>query len=98
MELSPEVVDNPSGLWTSGWQPLAGLWINLWIKGVKPVDKPVDKPVENCGLWISRDLSTTCPQVSKTYPQFSPQAKWSVFGLDKNDLAGYPHIHSPYYY
>jgi hypothetical protein len=81
-----------------GGNRLRGLWINLWIKGVKPVDKPVDKPVENSGLWLIRALSTTCPQGSKTYPQFSPQVKWRVFGLDRNDLAGYPHIHSPYYY
>jgi hypothetical protein len=30
-----------------------GLWINLWIRGSKPVDKVVDKIVDKSGLWIS---------------------------------------------
>jgi hypothetical protein len=74
------------------------LWINLWITGVKSVEKPVDKPVDNSGLWITRHLSTICPQAAATYPQFFPQAGMQVFGLGKEDFGGYPHIHSPYYY
>jgi hypothetical protein len=54
--------------------------------------------VDNPELWITRHLSTTCPQESGTYPQFSPQARLRVFGLGKEDSGGYPHIHSPYYY
>jgi hypothetical protein len=75
-----------------------GLWINLWITGVKSVDKPVDNSVENSFLWISRDLSTFRPQEIATYPQFCPQPGGRVFGLSKANLPGYPHIHSPYYY
>jgi hypothetical protein len=51
-----------------------GLWIKLWIRGVKTVDKAVDKIVDNSTLWISRDLSTICPQEIAGYPQFYPQA------------------------
>ena len=36
----------------------AGLWIKLWIRGVKSVDKVVDNSVDNPGLWITRELST----------------------------------------
>jgi hypothetical protein len=54
--------------------------------------------VDNLGLWITRHLSTIYPQESGTYPQFCPQARWRVFGLGKEDLVGYPHIHRPYYY
>jgi hypothetical protein len=74
------------------------LWINLWITGAKSVDKPVDRTVDNFRLWISGELSTICPQDRGTYPQFSPQARRRAFGLGKEDLAGYPHIHRPYYY
>src|SRR3990170_6042228 len=75
-----------------------GLWINLWITGVKSVDKPVEKTVDNFRLWITRHLSTIYPQVRGTYPQFSPQARGRVFGLGKEDFGGYPHFHRPYYY
>jgi hypothetical protein len=51
-----------------------GLWIKLWIRGVKTVDKAVDKIVDNSTLWISRELSTTYPQKIAGYPQFYPQA------------------------
>jgi hypothetical protein len=74
------------------------LWINLWIRGVESVDKPVENSVENSTLWISRDLSTVCPQELATYPQFCPQPRGWVFGLSKADFGGYPHIHRPYYY
>jgi hypothetical protein len=73
-----------------------GLWINLWIRGVKSVDKPVENSVEDPCLWINGDLSTICPQGSSTYPQFYPQPQGRVFGLSKVDFAGYPHIHRPY--
>ena len=62
------------------------------------MDKLVDNPVENSSLWISRDLSTFRPQGSATYPQVRPQPRGRVFGLGKIEMAGYPHIHSPYYY
>jgi flavodoxin len=74
------------------------LWINLWIRGVKPVDKSVDKIVDNSSLWITRHLSTICPQENAGYPQFLPQARLAVIGLGKTDFGGYPHIHRPYYY
>jgi hypothetical protein len=77
---------------------VAGLWINLWITGVESVDKPVERTVDNLGLWITDELSTIYPQESVTYPQSCPQAWWRVLGLGKEDLAGYPHIHRPYYY
>jgi hypothetical protein len=51
-----------------------GLWIKLWIRGVKTVDKAVDKIVDNSTLWITRDLSTIRPQEIAGYPQFYPQA------------------------
>jgi hypothetical protein len=75
-----------------------GLWINLWITGVKSVGKPVDNSVENSVLWINHDLSTFRPQEIATYPQFCPQPGGRVLGLSKANFAGYPHIHSPYYY
>jgi hypothetical protein len=62
------------------------------------VDKPVERTVDNFSLWITRHLSTIYPQESGTYPQFCPQARRQVFGLGKEDLVGYPHIHRPYYY
>ena len=73
------------------------LWINLWIRGVKTVDKVVDKNVDNSGLWITRGLSTICPQEILGYPHFYPQAGGQVFGLGMVDFSGYPHIHRPYY-
>jgi hypothetical protein len=75
-----------------------GLWINLWIRGVKPVDKPVDNFVDNSDLWISPELSTICPQETVGYPHFCPQAGRWIFGLGKVLFGGYPHIHRPYYY
>jgi hypothetical protein len=74
------------------------LWTNLWIRGVKSVDKPVDRIVENLILWITRELSTSYPQGSASYPQICPQPRRQVFGLGKRDSSSYPHIHSPYYY
>ena len=100
--LSTEPVDKCSTLWINC--PVVGrwgagrLWINLWIRGVQPVDKPVDISVDNPNLWITRELSTTRPQVGASYPQFCPQPRGEVFGLGKVDFATYPHIHSPYYY
>jgi hypothetical protein len=76
----------------------SGLWITLWIRGVEAVDKPVDNFVDNSGLWITRDLSTICPQENGGYPHFCPQAARRLFGLGKVDFGGYPHIHRPYYY
>jgi hypothetical protein len=74
------------------------LWINLWIRGVKAVDNFVDNFVDNSGLWITRNLSTICPQETGGYPHFCPQdARWFV-GLGKALCGGYPHIHRPYYY
>jgi hypothetical protein len=93
--LSTDPVDKLAVLWTN---LCGGLWIKLWIRGVKSVDKAVDNSVENSGLWISRDLSTIYPQVAATYPQFCPQRRGEVFGSSKADFAGYPHIHRPYYY
>jgi hypothetical protein len=49
------------------------LGITLWITGVKSVDKIVDNFVDNSDLWISRELSTICPQENGTYPHFCPQ-------------------------
>jgi hypothetical protein len=101
-DLSTKRVDKWLALWTvfgslegNGGR---GLWINLWIRGVKSVDKPVENSVENSSLWISRDLSTFYPQEAATYPHFCPQPRGRFFGLGKGDRAGYPHIHSPYYY
>jgi hypothetical protein len=88
-------VDNSGGL--EGPRG-AGLWIKLWIRGVKSVDKVVDNSVDNPGLWITRELSTIHPQESGTYPQIRPQARGRFFGLGKTELAGCPHIHRPYYY
>jgi hypothetical protein len=96
--LSAEVVDNSSVMGKSRCHLRTGLWINLWITGVKNVEEAVEKTVENPSLWINGELSTIRPQGSATYPQFSPQARWWVFGLSRKDPAGYPHIHSPYYY
>jgi hypothetical protein len=80
------------------WAGDRELWINLWIRGVKSVDKPVENSVENSSLWISGHLSTFCPQEVAAYPQIYPQSRVGVFGLSKAGFAGYPHIHSPYYY
>jgi hypothetical protein len=80
------------------WAGDRELWINLWIRGVKSVDKPVENSVENSSLWISGHLSTICPQEVAAYPQIYPQSRVGVFGLSKAGFAGYPHIHSPYYY
>jgi hypothetical protein len=93
-------INPPSCGQFSGWRRVArrGLWINLWIRGVKSVDKPVDNSVENSSLWISRDLSTFHPQESATYPQIRPQPRGRVFGLGKAETCGCPHIHRPYYY
>ena len=74
------------------------LWINLWIRGVKAVDNSVDRNVDKSGLWITRDLSTICPQETGGYPQFLPQALRTVLRIDRTDFRGYPHIHRPYYY
>jgi hypothetical protein len=74
------------------------LWIKLWVKGVKPVDNYVDNFVDNFGLWITRELSTICPQETGGYPHFCPQVVRGLFGVGKALFAGYPHIHSPYYY
>jgi hypothetical protein len=102
LQLSTAPVDNCRNLWTSGGVGSPGhgprLWINLWIRGVESVDKTVDKTVDNPRLWITRGLSTICPQENRTYPQILPQAWRRVFGIGKKDLIGYPHIHSPYYY
>lgn len=102
VELSTEPVDKCRALWTTGgvagWKRGCWLWINLWIRGVKSVDKPVDNSVENSGLWISRELSTICPQECGGYPQKCPQRRGRVSGLGKAYFAGYPHIHRPYYY
>jgi hypothetical protein len=100
--LSTEAVDKCPNLWTSGWAASRsrgrGLWINLWITGVKSVDKPVGNSVDNSNLWITRELSTICPQGSASYPQFCPQPRGRAFGLSMADFAAYPHIHRPYYY
>ena len=100
--LSTDSVDKSTVLWAffggAGGVRRRGLWINLWIRGVKSVDKPVENSVENSGLWISDDLSTFYPQGIATYPQICPQRLGQVFGLSKVDFAGYPHIHRPYYY
>jgi hypothetical protein len=61
------------------------------------MDKPVDKIVDNSVLWITRHLSTICPQEIAGYPQFYPQARERLFGLGMVDFSGYPHIHRPYY-
>jgi hypothetical protein len=74
------------------------LWIKLWIRGVKAVDKAVDNFVDNFALWITRHLSTICPQEIRGYPHFCPQGGVLVFGLGKRVSGGYPHIHRPYYY
>jgi hypothetical protein len=74
------------------------LWINLWIKGVKPVDKPVEDFVDNSGLWITRDLSTFCPQENAVYPQFCPQLDGPVLGLGKGSRDLIHTIHRAYYY
>src|SRR5215210_8520516 len=58
-----------------------GLWINLWITGVKSVDKPVEDFVDNLGLWISRELSTFLPQENASCPHFCPQYDGLVYGL-----------------
>ncbi len=100
--LSTEAVDKCLILWTNG--PAAsrsrgcGLWINLWIRGVRSVDKPVENSVDNSNLWITRELSTICPQGPASYPQFCPQPRGRVVGLSMADFASYPHIHRPYYY
>jgi hypothetical protein len=82
----------------SGLARTSGLWINLWIRGVKAVDKLVDRIVDNSVLWITRGLSTICPQEKGGYPHFCPQAQGRFFGLGKVLFGGYPHIHRPYYY
>jgi hypothetical protein len=101
-ELSTASVDNSLRLWTSDGLAVSGprqrLWINLWITGAKSVDKPVKKTVENWRLWITRGLSTSRPQESRTYPQILPQPRQRFSGLGKDNLRDYPHIHSPYYY
>jgi hypothetical protein len=104
-ELSTDSRSYPQKLWITSLRcgkvcggGALGLWINLWITGVESVDKPVERTVDNFRLWITRHLSTIYPQESGTYPQFCPQARCQVFGLNKEDLAGYPHIHRPYYY
>jgi hypothetical protein len=104
-DLSTGSVDNHRFLWISRafqvvhkYTNRICLWINLWIKGVKAVDKSVDNFVDNFTLWITRDLSTICPQENAGYPQFLPQAAPGVMGLGKVDFCGYPHIHRPYYY
>jgi hypothetical protein len=74
------------------------LWINLWIKGVKPVDKPVEDFVDNLRLWISRNLSTFLPQETAVYPQFCPQLSGPVLGLGKGIWDFVHTIHRPYYY
>ena len=61
------------------------------------MDKVVDKIVDNSSLWITRELSTICPQEIVGYPQFYPQARGRGFGLGMADFSGYPHIHRPYY-
>jgi hypothetical protein len=62
------------------------------------VDKPVDRNVDNSKLWITRHLSTICPQESAGYPHFYPQAGGRPIGLGKADFSSYTHIHRPYYY
>jgi hypothetical protein len=100
-ELSTTSVDNSLRLWTGGALKVGGpglrLWINLWRTGAESVDKHVDKPVENWGMWINRGLSTSRPQECRIYPHILPQPRQRVFGLGKEELGDYPHIHSPYY-
>ena len=69
----------------------------MWIRGAETVDKDVDSSVDNSNLWITRELSTGCPQQTGGYPQFYPQEGCGVVGLSKGDFASYPHIHRPYY-
>jgi hypothetical protein len=101
-DLSTDSVDKFRALWTilrgGGGFRARGLWINLWIRGVKSVDKPVDRFVENFGLWITRGLSTIHPQVIASYPQFRPQPRSRSIGLGMAFFAACPHIHRPYYY
>ena len=105
LRLSTDSVDNSGYLWTNkaSSRPYKSrmrstLWINLWIRGVKPVDNFVDNFVDKSCLWITRDLSTICPQETGGYPHFCPQAALGLFGLGKAHFGGYPHIHRPYYY
>jgi hypothetical protein len=76
----------------------AYLWITLWIRGVKAVDKAVDNFVDNSMLWITRRLSTICPQDFETYPHFCPQGDGRVFGVGKPNAKVIHTIHRPYYY
>ena len=74
-----------------------GLWINLWIKGVKSVDKPVENFVDNSGLWISREdpHSSTGNAIIHN---FGPQLDGLVLGLGKGNTEFVHTIHRPYYY
>jgi hypothetical protein len=75
-----------------------GLWINLWITGVKSVDNPVEDFVDNMGLWITRGLSTFLPQENASCPHFCPQHDGLVYGLDTRNLDFIHTVHRPYYY